>query len=174
MRIFATRLDVSTTHPKLSLISPTLTTGKTKIGNQGTSIKTSDIAPCTDLYRNAPSGKPGRAVLSSSRNTPRDLVQAEGTAVLRIEILERHPYTTQAFTPMGGDSERAYMVVVADSLEDGSPDVSSIKAYAMKGNEGICYVAGVWHAPMAVIGQVRAKTRLVADIRLSISRSFST
>ena len=154
MRIVLTRPDVSTIHPKLSLISPTLTTGKTKIGNQGTSTKTPDIAPCTDTYRNAPSGKPGRAVLSSSRNTPRDLVQAEETAMLRIGVLERHPHTSQAFTPMGGTSETAYIVVVADSLESGSPDVSSIKAYAMKGNEGVCYAAGVWHAPMAVIGKV--------------------
>jgi len=174
MRILSKRLSVSTQHPKLSLISPTLTTGKTKIGNQGTSTKTSDIAPCTDLYRDAPSGKPGRAVLSSSRNTPRDLVQDESCRLLRIEVLERHPYTSQAFTPMGGTSETAYIVVVADSLDDESPDMSSIKAYAMRGNEGICYAAGVWHAPMAVIGQVCLMTPVRADCRLLISPSSST
>jgi len=174
MRISTTQLVASSAHPKLSLITPTLTTEKTKIGNQGTSTKTPDIAPCTNLYRDAPSGQPGKAVLSSSRNTPRKLLQGDGVKLLRVGTLERHPHTSQAFVPMGSTSETAYIVIVADDKKDGTPDLSSIKAYAMKGDEGICYAAGVWHAPMAVINQVCSNGGIRTDGRHWISQSFNT
>ena len=69
--------------------------------------------------------------------------------------MERHPYTSQAFVPMGSRTERAYIAIVADGNADNSaPDLRTLKAYLVRGNEGICYAANAWHAPMAVIGEV--------------------
>lgn len=155
MRIQALPLSLPNTHPKLRVISPELTTEKTRTGNQGTSTKTPDIAPCTNLYANAPSGQPGRAVLSSSRNTPRELFKtSDGRESIEVGFLERHPYTSQSFIPMGGVHSVAYVVIIADDGPDGRPDLSSIKAYLTPGNVGVCYSASVWHAPMATIHRV--------------------
>lgn len=155
MRIQSLPLGGANTHPKLSIISPELTTQNTRTGNQGTSTKTPDIAPCTDLYGSAPSGLQSRAVLSSSRNTPREIVRSnEGSESITVAFLERHPFTSQSFIPMGGDQSPAYVVIVADDATDGQPELSSIKAYLVPGNIGVCYSAGVWHAPMATIRKV--------------------
>jgi ureidoglycolate lyase len=142
----------------LTLISPTLTTEKTRIGNGGTSTRTADIAPCINNYHLAPSDQPGRAVLSSSRNRPFPVFEEkDGRKCVDIRVLERHPYTTQSFMPMGGSAveEKTYVVVVANSNEDDTtPDLSSVQAFTVKGNEGVCYGAAVWHAPMCVVEKV--------------------
>lgn len=146
----AKRLDKATCPAGLSLISPDLTTAQTKIGNQGTSTKTPDIAPCTDLYGAA--SRPGRAVLSTSRNSPRDITRdADGRETIKIDILERHPYSSQAFMPMGGSDAPSYLVVVASALADGTPDLDSVKAVLVRGDQGISYAANTWHAPMATL-----------------------
>jgi ureidoglycolate lyase len=69
-------------------------------------------------------------------------------------MLEKHPFTSQQFIPMGGTTSGSYVVVVADSLEDGKVDARSIRAFLVRGDEGISYGAGLWHAPMAVITEV--------------------
>lgn len=155
MRVQATLLDETNTPRQLSLISPELKTDKTRLGNQGTSTKTPDIAPCSNRYDSAPSSRTGRAVLSSSRNTPREVtVHGDGTESIQVGFLERHPFTTQSFIPMGGSPSPSYVVIVADDRPDGSPDFDSIKAFSVRGDQGVCYAAGVWHAPMATIRKV--------------------
>lgn len=180
MRITAQPLTRDTVHANLSIISPEHTTDRTRVGNQGTSTKTPDIAPCTNFYDQAPSGQPGRAVMSSSRNTPRAIItQDDGKETLEVGFLERHPFSTQAFIPMGGSDEPSYIVIVADNQTDGSPDLDSIKAYRVKGTQGVCYAAGVWHAPMATIHKVgrlfvgSGRHQLTLSSH-SISESFST
>lgn len=155
MLVQALPLKASEIDAKLSIISPELTTVNTKTGNQGTSTKTPDIAPCTDLYTNAPSGQPSRAVLSSSRNTPRQITKTDdGRQAIEVGFLERHPYTSQSFIPMGGVNSAAYAVIVADDGPEGRPDLTTIKAYLVPGNVGVCYSANAWHAPMATIRNV--------------------
>jgi ureidoglycolate lyase len=151
----------ASTCPKglLTLISPTLTTNQTRIGNGGTSTRTADIAPCVNNYDR--SSAPGRPILSSSRNIPfptYSLLSDVSKTCVDIKVLERHPYTTQSFIPMGGhpDELNTYVVVVANSNPDDSgPDLSTVRAFTVKGNEGVCYGAAVWHAPMCVVKQVR-------------------
>ncbi|WWD17584.1 hypothetical protein CI109_102025 [Kwoniella shandongensis] len=157
IRITAVALTPSTTHARLHIISPALTTSKTRHGNQGTSTKTPYIAPCTNNYDTAPSGQSGRPLLSASRNTPRTISKdVNGSQSLVIHALERHPYTSQSFTPMGRKADTAYIVVVADGDESGQrPDLTTVKAYTVPGDTGVCYDAGLWHAPMAVVGEVR-------------------
>ena len=154
-KIIAVPLTAQSAPPSLSLISPSLTTAATKIGNQGTSTKTTDIAPSTNLYHLAPSGTAGRPCLSASRNKPREVTVGQDVLEMELGWMERHPYTSQAFVPMGSRTEMAYIAIVADGNADNSaPDLKTLKAYLVRGNEGICYAANTWHAPMAVIGEV--------------------
>lgn len=64
---------------------------------------------------------------------------------------------------MGGTSSGSYVVVVADSLEDGRIDAQSVRAFLVRGDEGISYGAGLWHAPMAVITEVSMVLRAEPD-----------
>ncbi|KAH0559699.1 hypothetical protein GP486_003784 [Trichoglossum hirsutum] len=108
--------------------------------NQGTALKYSDVTKPVNLYNRAPSRKPGKAVMSMFICAPRELlpeaVPAEpiGTTgvakdgqsqrgdiegLLPIKILERHPYTTQTFIPLGlspSDRRTRYLVIVAPTL----------------------------------------------------------
>ena len=92
----------------------------------------------------------------------RDLVAGIRFAV---EILERHPFTTQTFCPLGlasGSTETYYLVIVAPSLENpiqtgegGSrlerpPDLNKLRAFIAHGGQAVTYAPGTWHAPMVV------------------------
>lgn len=86
-----------------------------------------------------------------------------------VKILERHPFTTQTFIPVGldaQDTDTEFLVIVAPSLDssikslDGRtiewpPDLENIKAFRCKGNQAFTYDAGTWHAPMVVLGKRR-------------------
>jgi ureidoglycolate lyase len=65
-----------------------------------------------------------------------------------ITLLERHPYSSQIFIPL--DVER-YLVAVAPSLQDGGPDQARLQVFAVPGNVGVVYRAGVWHAGATVL-----------------------
>ncbi|RPA86397.1 ureidoglycolate hydrolase [Ascobolus immersus RN42] len=70
-------------------------------------------------------------------------------------VLEKHPYTRQAFIPLGvkpGVESPQYVVIVAPDDGKGKPDWSSLKAFLADGSQGIAYGAGVWHSPMVVVG----------------------
>ncbi|KAI9866405.1 MAG: Ureidoglycolate lyase [Trichoglossum hirsutum] len=108
--------------------------------NQGTALKYNDVTKPVNLYDRAPSRKPGKAVMNMFICTPRELLPdaipagpigttavAEGgqsqrgdiEGLLPIKILERHPYTTQTFIPLGlppSDRHTRYLVIVAPTL----------------------------------------------------------
>jgi ureidoglycolate lyase len=79
---------------------------------------------------------------------------------LPIRVFERHPYTSQTFIPLGqapSDANTAYLVIVAASKagfgpEAGGPDFQRIESFIARGDQGITYDMGVWHAPMIVVG----------------------
>ena len=82
----------------------------------------------------------------------------------KVGILERHPYTTQTFCPLGlarDDQETLFLVIVAPSLSDtvdgvsNPPDLPNIKAFVGRGNQAVTYGPGTWHAPMVVLGKGR-------------------
>lgn len=111
---------------------------------------------------------------------PRKLRTAteEGTgttkkALFDVTILERHPYTTQTFSPLGLSPDEAtkFLVIVAPTLynqtlpatlESGEkvsisnpPDLSKLRAFVATGDMAVTYAAGTWHAPMVVVGGER-------------------
>jgi len=111
--------------------------------NQGFAIKHLHVTHMSNLYSLAPSKKPARAVMNMFVCKPRDLRPHEPNAsmpsswgdleldddedsngnhqrqLLDIGILERHPFTTQTFIPMGlsaADRHTQYLVIVAPTL----------------------------------------------------------
>ena len=144
--------------------------------NQGSALKYLDVTRMIDLYGCAPSHEPGKAVMNMFVCAPRPLLpsQREGAAGdFAVKILERHPFTTQTFIPLGLSASEAqkarYLVVVAPSLspssEDdeipvpvptessGPPDLKRIRAFMANGAQAVTYGPGTWHAPMVVIGK---------------------
>ncbi|WP_375449652.1 ureidoglycolate lyase [uncultured Devosia sp.] len=67
--------------------------------------------------------------------------------------LERHPHAAQCFVPL--DVER-YLVAVAPSAPDGSPDPQGLISFLLPGSVGIVYARGVWHAGASVLDRVGA------------------
>ncbi|KAF3922038.1 hypothetical protein ABW20_dc0106938 [Dactylellina cionopaga] len=92
--------------------------------NQGTAAKYPEISPFVS-YR-APSGKPASGRLNLFVCSPRKLT--DNGCTFTVHILERHPYTTQTFIPVGldkNDPGRRYLVIVAPTLGAAAEDSSS-------------------------------------------------
>lgn len=56
--------------------------------------------------------------------------------------LEHHPCSSQTFIPM---SVSRYLLALAPSLADGSPDVLRMRAFVGHAGQGVTYRAGAWH-----------------------------
>ncbi|MFI5300840.1 MAG: ureidoglycolate lyase [Polyangiales bacterium] len=89
--------------------------------------------------------RPGAAALNVSafRARPRDV--SDG---LVVELLEKHPRSTQLFVPMGA---ARYLVVVA--LGGDAPDLSTLAAFVATGRQGVAYGPGVWHHPIVALDE---------------------
>jgi ureidoglycolate lyase len=150
--------------------------------NQGSALKFLDVTHMVNLYDSAPSHKPGKAVMNMFVCAPRPLLPSKQVGVagnFPVKILERHPFTTQTFIPLGVSASEAhtsrYLVVVAPSLAPSTtgeglpvptlagassalpgrslPDLKNIRAFVANGAQAVTYGVGTWHAPMAVIGR---------------------
>lgn len=67
---------------------------------------------------------------------------------LEITFLEHHPFSAQTFMPLSG---QRYIVVVTKSHADGTPDLTSLRAFIAGPGQGICYHQKVWHYSMTVL-----------------------
>lgn len=132
--------------------------------NQGTALKASNVSPWVDKYGQSQSGEQGRPMISLFSCFPRLLSPAAGqeSRIFPVDVLERHPYTTQTFIPMGlppTDTLTKYLIIVAPSMggfsDRGPPDLSNLKAFVAHGRQAVTYGAATWHAPMVVIGEKR-------------------
>jgi ureidoglycolate lyase len=97
--------------------------------------------PFPMAYENA--GGAGRHVLEVIAAAPK-------SQPLNITHLERHPHSAQSFIPV---SVSRWLVVLAPSLPDGSPDIDNLKCFLAGQNDAICIGQNVWHAPLTVIDQ---------------------
>src|SRR5690606_1868003 len=68
---------------------------------------------------------------------------------LRVEILEKHPRSTQVIVPMNADR---YVVLVARPGTE-EPDLSSLRAFVATGTQGAAYPPGTWHHPLLALGR---------------------
>jgi ureidoglycolate lyase len=82
----------------------------------------------------------GRPLISIFRAVPRSLP-------LRIEQLERHPLSSQAFFPL---DRRPFLVVVAAG--NGTPQASDVRAFISDGSQGVNYRPNTWHHELLAIG----------------------
>ena len=69
-------------------------------------------------------------------------------ATVAIASLERHPHSTQSFVPI---SAGRWIVVVAPTSADGSPDVANVRAVVAGPEDAICIGRNVWHAGLTVL-----------------------
>jgi ureidoglycolate lyase len=140
---------------------------KAEQANQGSATKYADITGIENYYHLSENGRPSRLAVSMFVCSPRRLRQ---DSLLDINILERHPYTTQTFVPLGlacNSTEARYLVIVAPTLATkskqpsastslpkgrGLPDVSRLRVFLASGHQAVTYGAGTWHAPMIVVG----------------------
>ncbi|KIM45234.1 hypothetical protein M413DRAFT_441917 [Hebeloma cylindrosporum] len=127
---------------------------KTTPANAGTATKFHKLSLLASSYTPEAGATTG---ISVYRCKPLDDV-TDGVTVLK--TLERHPFTSQAFIPMGrghGDGLREpgdkHLVVVAHNGTDDRPDMKSLKAFLATSAQGISYNKGVWHQPMTVLGK---------------------
>ncbi|KAL2187070.1 ureidoglycolate hydrolase [Thermothelomyces heterothallicus CBS 203.75] len=109
------------------------------VANQGSAIKYQHVSRQVNLYDQAPSGRPGSAIMSifvcAARARIPDPPPAPAVGPVRgvgpvrntvpelrlpsafpVAVLERHPYTTQTFIPLTSDPAAHYLVIVAPSL----------------------------------------------------------
>lgn len=132
--------------------------------NQKTALKTSPISPLINNYPPSSSTKPASTPLMSLFTCfPRPTSSLQN-GKLRVSVLERHPYTTQTFTPLGhspSSADTSFIVVVAPPLPSSvngvecPPDLANLKAFVARGDQAVTYGVGTWHAPMIVLGKRR-------------------
>ena len=193
--------------------------------NQGTAIKYANVTQLTNFYDRSRSKTPSRPSASLFVCRPRKLDSASNSTstenLFRVELLERHAFTSQTFIPVGISSTNpkpaGYLVIVAPTIPPstytkardalspyptekpkptkarsiremfslarpepftnsaappdtlaatagvhaahrkpvgpGHPDLKNVKAFIARGDQVVTYAAGVWHAPMAVVGE---------------------
>jgi len=67
---------------------------------------------------------------------------------LRIELMERHPLSSQAFVPL---SRFPFLVVVGRAGE--APRADALRAFVTNGRQGVNYARGTWHHPLIALGE---------------------
>ena len=138
--------------------------------NQGTAIQYRNVSLPKNLYHQAPGGK-GQLIMSEFVCGARQLASSTSHGEFVVSVLERHPFTTQTFSPLSS-SPSEYLVIVAPSLPPGPsdeglpvpsgdglpgrglPDLRGLKAFVATSTQAVTYGAGTWHAPMVALGQV--------------------
>lgn len=65
---------------------------------------------------------------------------------LAIAMLERHPFSSQAFMPLHGES---FLIVVAPAGTHPGP--AALRAFVSNGRQGVNYRRGTWHHPLIAL-----------------------
>jgi ureidoglycolate lyase len=118
-----------------------------KPANQGTAKRFNWLGEVEDL-------RPGKSRLNLClfRCSPRT------GWPLRVEILERHPKTTQVIVPMNANK---YVVLVGKRTNTDAPDLSTLRAFIATAREGVSYFPGTWHHPLIALEHETDFTSLV-------------
>jgi len=70
-----------------------------------------------------------------------------GSSPATLTMLERHPHSTQSFLPI---QSGRWLVLVAPTAPDGSPDMAAALAFVAGPEDAICIHRDVWHAGLTV------------------------
>ncbi|EMD68930.1 hypothetical protein COCSADRAFT_33794 [Bipolaris sorokiniana ND90Pr] len=172
---FGTVIENPSTSPSAKLPIPNRVQAPEAVSaNQGSATKYLDVTHMSNLYTLAPSKKPARAVMNMFVCSPRNLRPHEPSMsmpsswgdldldededgnddclkqLLDVSILERHPFTTQTFIPMGlaqHDRHTQYLVIVAPTLPASASKYRTDRAPpypapVMKGNGSVFDIFG--------------------------------
>lgn len=93
-----------------------------------------------DLARVETAGPNARTLVNIFRGTPY-------TFPLRLSMVERHPFGSQAFVPL---TSRPFLVVVCDDTDEGP---GTPQAFVTNGAQGVNYPRNRWHAVLTPIGE---------------------
>ncbi|KAF9469927.1 allantoicase [Collybia nuda] len=122
--------------------------------NGGSASKFHKISLLESSYVSSAGATPG---ISVYRCQPEGSVK---NGCLELKVLERHPFTNQAFIPMGAgygeglkDPGQQYLVVVAHNGLNGRPNINTVRAFIASAAQGIVYNTAIWHQPMTVLGE---------------------
>lgn len=131
-----------------------LSTVKTSSANYGTATKLFQVSPIQSGHpKNQANWNMFRC--SSPVHLINDHREEDGGLTYPCKVLERHPYSSQTFLPMGRNKDdTSYMVIVAPSdpdTEQKLPIISKTRAFICQGNQAVTYGMGVWHAPMIAL-----------------------
>ena len=138
--------------------------------NDGTALKSLCSHPLMNRYDRAPSVQKSCTVINTFSCSPRQIrIHERDSCVLKITALERHPYTTQVFTPLtkpGANPHSKYLVIVApDSFEPfAQPDIGRAEAFVFDRGQAVTYAPGTWHSPMVVLGPGRIDFVVIQNI----------
>jgi ureidoglycolate lyase len=69
-------------------------------------------------------------------------------AAVTITALERHPHSAQSFIPIRAGR---WVVVLAPTLSDGSPDMDNVRAFLAGPQDALCIRRNVWHAGLTAL-----------------------
>jgi ureidoglycolate lyase len=86
-------------------------------------------------------GTGARVIINIFRGQPRQFPYS-------VTMMERHPYGSQSFSPLNGQS---FLVVVAED-KDGEPGEPQV--FLAKGGQGVNYHRNVWHHPLMTLNVV--------------------
>jgi ureidoglycolate lyase len=106
--------------------STTPSTKQAIAANQGSALKYNDVTNLTNYYTLSPSKKPARSVLNMFVCSPRKLRNTTRGDIFDVKILERHPFTSQTFIPLGlpqDDVNTKYLIIVAPTLPPSRKDL---------------------------------------------------
>ena len=87
------------------------------------------------------------ANLDTSKNAGKTIVSIfsalKRTFPMKIDMMEKHPLSSQAFIPM---KETTFLSFVAPPGE--SPEINKIQSFIIPPKTGINYKPGIWHFPL--------------------------
>ena len=162
-RISAQPLNTSDFNPYGSIVSPEEEVAKAsdsaKNANQGTAIKILQVSSVQNTFPRPYSiCTPNWNIFRCfpQQNLKREIISDSSDHITHnFKVLEKHPYSSQTFLPMGyPENKIGYLIIVALPDSTGEPDLATLKAFTCKGTQAVTYGAGIWHAPMIVVGEV--------------------
>lgn len=111
--------------------------------NFGSAKKYNHLSPITALPPPAASKNlKHKENFSVYRCTPTQGLGTSAQDAFRVEVLERHEYTSQTFLPLGGGAAR-YLVIVALPGKEGKPDLKTLRAFTATSAQAFTYKPNV-------------------------------
>ena len=127
------------------IIKPIKITRK-NFANYGDLISSDDINPM-DINAGYAKRFDNLANISTSKDEGKTIVSIfsalKRTFPMKIDMMEKHPLSSQAFVPM---KETTFLSFVASPGE--SPDIRKIQSFIIPSKKGINYKPGIWHFPL--------------------------